>query len=172
MRRLGLINLLLVGLVLIASAAPYTVSHFISRAQGPFTMQAVHQDGTVSTMYSDVAMKLPTWLVLPPGARIAAATTTHYDNKPDLGGTVDFVAPMQVDALKQYFTVTLTQQGFVVQDKGLGPLDARTAAAIGVSGEIGATRAQTGELIRIVFREEEGWFGKSRQIQLGWKKQS
>ncbi len=172
MRRLGVIHLMLIALVLIASAAPFTISHWISRALGPFTAQAVHHDGTVSTMYSDVTMPLPPWLTLPPGARIAAATTTHFNNTPDTGGTVDFVVPMDVDALKRFFTTTLTQQGFAVQDKGLGPIDARTAAAIGVSGELGATRARTGELVRIVLREEEGWLRKSRQVQLGWQKKN
>jgi|GEM_PF-4357377 len=159
----------MLGLLLIAFAAPYTVSHYLALAMGRWSGTGVHADGTVSTFTSDIRLKPPSWLTLPPGALVSAATRTDFKNKPGKGGTIEFVVPMDVPALRAFFTTTLTSQGFIVTDDGLGTMDPATARAIGVAGLMSARRASGGEFVAIKFREEEGWFRKKQQVQLGWK---
>jgi len=161
--------MVLAVLVSLAAAAPYAASHWISLAQGPWAGQAVQHDGSVSSMHFDVRMPPPDWLALPPGALIAAASTTRFNNRPGIFGRVEFAVPMSLDALKLFFNQTLSRQGLAVHDEGLGVLDARAAAVLGVSGVMTAADQKTGRSVQIQFREEEGWFRKSRQVQLGWR---
>lgn len=164
MRRGGIIGLL----IAIAFLAPYTVSRYLEFAMGPWTGMAVSHDGTVSTITSNIAMPPPAWLVLPPKALVSSSLRTRFNNTRDTRGSLDCVVPMELPALKTYFTDSLTAQGFVVKDDGFGPIDEKTAAVLDIAGNMSAHRA-TGEEVFIHFRGIEGFFRKARQIQIGWK---
>jgi len=164
MRRHGIIGLL----IAIAFLAPYTVSRYLGLAMGPWTGMAVSHNGTVTTLTSDVTMPPPAWLVLPPRTLVSQSIRTRYNNTSDTGGSLECVVPMELPALKAYFTETLTAQGFVVKDDGVGPIDEKTAAFLDIAGNMSGRRA-TGEEVYIHFRGVEGFFRKARQIQVGWK---
>jgi hypothetical protein len=163
--RYGFVGLL----IAIALMAPYTVSRYLAFIMGPWSGSARQHDGTTSYMTFDVTMKPPAWLTLPPNALVASSTRTSLSNSRDTHGSLQCVAPMGLPALKDFFTRSLSAQGFTVVDEGLGPLDAKTATILGVSGNMSARRAKTGETVNIKFREEEGFFRKAQQMQIYWK---
>jgi hypothetical protein len=168
MRRLA-IYLLVLSLIPLAVAMPYGTSRLINLAYGPWATHQRHPDGSVSHMVFDPNIKPPAWLHFPPGTIVADAGTTASNTTPDVYGNFDVVVPLKLADAQRYFTESLTAEGFVMTDLGLGTLTRQEAEYLGEAGTMTGMRASTGESITIAFREEEeGVFRKGWQVQLGW----
>ncbi len=160
--------LALPAILALALAAPYTANRLLNLGTGPYTTRLVQHDGSVTTMTFDANMPPPSWLALPPGTTVTQSVRSFTSNARGVHGSMNLVVPMELPALKNFFTQTLTARGFAVTDGGQGKQNQAAADYLGVSGFMAARRAAGGEVLNIQFREQEGWFRRACQIQLTW----
>ncbi|HEV2546172.1 MAG TPA: hypothetical protein VGU20_02435 [Stellaceae bacterium] len=72
--------------------------------------------------------------------------------------------------MKTFYRARLEASGFTVQDLGLGPLNAATAAYLGIAGTLQGTRVATSDQITVQIGTLEGVIRPSRLLQIRWWK--
>jgi hypothetical protein len=71
--------------------------------------------------------------------------------------------------IRGFYRDHLSHAGFVVTDVGTGPMNARTAAYLGVADILAATRVASGESIAVTIHVPEGLFATTL-VELKWGK--
>ncbi len=162
---------LFLPLLLIAGFAgsPYFGAVFY-HLLGTSTVVAMEADGTARTSTSGPGASQPDWLTQPPGA-LTTNSTRWLPHKDALdSGVFGMLTHAEARDVSAYYTQFLRQQGFDVEDIGLGTLDQRTAAFVGVAGTILAERTSTGHELSIQIRTPQGLIVKPRHVMIVWRK--
>jgi hypothetical protein len=145
------------------------VAMLLDIAMGPWSASAIEHDGTVTQMVFDRNLRRPEWVAIPSGASIVQASRVvnapqHRDVQSLSLSTREHMA-----GIRAFYRDRLGHAGFVVTDLGTGPMNARTAAFIGVTDILSATRATTGDSLSITIHTPEGLFATTL-IELRWAK--
>ena len=164
---LRLVLWLLVAATL-AFGAPYAAA-VLSRVQGAWSADALEQDGTPTHMQFDTDLPRPDWVPVYPGALIAQASDLTSARFPSGVHSLDISTRDGLADIKRFYADRLADAGFNVRDLGTWPMDARTAAFIGLDTTLYAERAATDDLIAIQIHTPEGILA-ARLLQLQWRK--
>ncbi len=137
---------------------------------GTSTGVAVEADGTSRTSTSGPGALLPDWLTKPSGA-LTVNSTRWLPHKDALdSGVFSMLSHADARDVREYFTQSLREQGFEVEDVGLGTLDQRTAAFVGIAGTLLAERASTGHELSIQIQTPQSLILKPRLVTIVWRK--
>jgi hypothetical protein len=152
----------------LAFGAPYAAA-VLSRVQGPWSADALEQDGTRTHMQFATELPRPDWVPVYPGALIAQASNLTSARFPSGVQSLDISTRDTLSDIKRFYTARLEDAGFKVRDLGRWPMDARTAAFIGLDSTLYAERAATDDRITIQIHSPEGILS-ARLLQLQWRK--
>jgi len=158
---------LLVALTL-AFGAPYA-AWVLNRVQGPWSADAVEADGSRTHMQFGTDLPRPDWVPVYPGALIVQASRLVAARSPSGVHFLDVSTRDALDDIKRFYAERLGDAGFKVRDLGTWPVDARTAAFLGLDGTLYAERAATDDRISIQIHAPEGILS-TRLLQLQWRK--
>jgi hypothetical protein len=164
------VGLILTAVVVITLAvgAPYA-GLFVNRATGPWDATAIEHDGTVTHMSFGRDLPRPEWIFLPPGASIVQASQVTNEAQGRDVGMLELASRLPLAEIRSFYQEHLSRADFAVVDLGTGPMNARTAAYLGVGGVLVATRAKSGDRLDINIGTPEGVF-RTSLIRLSWRK--
>jgi hypothetical protein len=165
MQRLFIALLITVGVV---AGAPYAAL-LVNRVIGTNTVVFTEADGSQRTLIMGPDAAQPDWLPMMPGARLVNAHRWLPNTLAVDSGGVELAIHADVTAVKAFYTQALEQIGFTVEDDGLGPLNAATAAYLGMAGTLLAERRSTGHELTIQIRTPDGLIVARRLLQIEWR---
>jgi hypothetical protein len=166
MRRI--LAFIVLGVVLLYGS-PYAAL-VLDRVMGPWSATAIEVDGSTTRMEFGADLPRPEWVVVMPGADIVQASHLVSRQHPQGFGFLDLATRASEEDVKAFYRTRLEAAGFTVEDLGLGPLNAATAAYLGVAGTLLGTRAATSDQIAIQIGRLEGVIRPSRLLQIKWWK--
>jgi len=152
----------------LALGAPYAAA-VLSRVQGTWSADAIEQDGSRTHMQFGTDLPRPDFLPVYPGALIAQSSLLTSARFPSGVYSLDVSTRDPLDAIKRFYSARLAEAGFKVRDLGTYPMDARTAAFIGIDGTLYAERSSTDDRITIQIHTPEGILS-ARLLQMQWRK--
>lgn len=152
----------------LAFGAPYAAA-VLSRVMGPWSADAIEQDGSRTHMQFGTDLPRPDWVPVYPGALMAQASNLTSARAPSGVHFLDISTRDALDDIKRFYTERLAQAGFKVRDLGTYPMDARTAAFIGIDTTLFAERPATDDRIAIQVHSPEGILS-ARLLQMQWRK--
>lgn len=158
---------LIVVLVLIVGTP--VVAMLLDMAMGSWSATAIEHDGTVTSIVFDRNLPRPDWVAIPSGANIVQSS--HVVNAQQ-GRDVRLLSLSTRESLSEIrdlYRERLSRAGFVVTDLGTGPMNARTAAYVGVADILSATRTASGDSISVTIHTPEGLLATTL-IELKWGK--
>ncbi len=96
----------------------------------------------------------------------------HWLPTPDreVAGSVELLTHKGVDEVKRFYLQELRAIGFDVRDAGFGPINAPTAAYLGIANTLLGWRADTSLWISVTTRSPGGLIVPSRTVQISWQK--
>jgi len=157
----------LLALVLVAGA-PYAAA-VLYRVMGPWSAVGIEQDGSQIHMQFGVDLPRPDFVPVYPGATIVQGSWLTSVKIPSGVGSLDLATRGSFEDVKRFYVERLTASGFAVTDYGTGPLNAPTAAYLGIAGMLLARRSETDDRVDISIGTPEGLIG-ARGVQLHWRK--
>jgi hypothetical protein len=104
-----------------------------------------------------------------PGALIAQSSNVVSARFPSGVHMLDVSTRDALPDIKRFYTARLAGSGFAVRDLGTWPMDARTAAFIGIDATLYAERRATDDRIAIQIHSPEGILA-ARTVQAQWRK--
>lgn len=152
----------------LAFGAPYAAA-VLSRVQGTWSADAIEQDGTRTHMQFGTELPRPDWVPVYPGALIAQGSNLTSARFPSGVHALDISTRDALADIKRFYLARLADAGFKVRDLGTYPMDARTAAFIGLDATVFAERPATDDQIAIQIHTPEGILS-ARLLQLQWRK--
>jgi hypothetical protein len=156
------------GLILLYGS-PYAAL-LLNQVMGPSSATAIEADGSTTWMEFGADLPRPGWVAVMPGADIVQASHLVSRQHPQGFGFLDLATPASDADVKAFYRARLEAAGFTVEDLGLGPLNAATAAYLGVAGTVQGTRAATSDQIAIQIGTLEGVVRPSRLLRIKWWK--
>jgi hypothetical protein len=158
MRGRFLLGLLLA--VTVVAGYPYA-GLLLGRIIGTSTVTFSEHDGIQRTMVMGPDAPRPEWLPILPRSVVVQAA--HWLPSPgrEVAGSVELLTHKSVDEVKRYYLDELRSAGFDVRDAGFGPVNAPTAAYLGID---------TSLWISVTTRTPGGLFVPSRTVQINWQK--
>jgi len=156
----------LIVLAILVVGAP-VVAMLLDMAMGSWSASAVEHDGTVTKMVFDRNLPRPDWVSIPPGASIVQATRVVNVHQNRDVQSLSLSTRERMRDIREFYRNRLAHAGFAVTDLGTGPMNARTAAFIGVADILSATRAATADTISITIHTPEGLF-VTTLVELRW----
>jgi hypothetical protein len=120
-------------------------------------------------MVFDRNLPRPDWVAIPSGASIVQASrVVNAQQRRDVQ-SLSLSTRESLSNIRTFYRERLSRAGFAVNDLGTGPMNARTAAFIGVADVLSATRTRTGDSVAITIHTPEGVFA-TRLVELRWAK--
>jgi hypothetical protein len=167
MRGRFLLGLLLA--VTVVAGYPYA-GLLLGRIIGTSTVTFSEHDGIQRTMVMGPDAPRPEWLPILPRSVVVQAA--HWLPSPgrEVAGSVELLTHKSVDEVKRYYLYALRAAGFDVRDAGFGPINAATAAYMGIDNTLLGWRADTSLWISVTTRTPGGLFVPSRTVQINWQK--
>ena len=161
---------LLLPLALIAAFAgsPY-LAFVLHHALGTTAVVATEADGTQRRSSSGPGVPQPDWLAKPSGALTVQSARWLPDKDALDSGISGILTHADAQDVRDFYTQSLRDQGFEVEDIGIAPLDPRTAAFVGIAGTLLAERASTGHELSVQIRTPEGLILKPRMVTVVWR---
>jgi hypothetical protein len=156
------------GLILLYGS-PYAAL-LLNQVMGPWSATAIEADGSTTWMEFGADLPRPDWVAVMPGADIVQASHLVSRQHPQGFGFLDLATRANDADVKAFYRARLEAAGFTVEDLGLGPLNAATAAYLGVAGTLQGTRAATSDQIAIQVGTLEGVVRPSRLLRIKWWK--
>ena len=169
MGRAFLFFLLLIGVMFGSPALDIVIGWSLG------THTVVYDSGRVGeyTAITGPAAPLPAWVPILPHAVITHASQVT-SGMPDGVGMVDLATRASLDDIKNFYTRSLTDLGFVVRDDGFGILTPEGAEFFGLAGTLFAERPGTSDedykYVAVQIRTEDGWLVRSRSLMVQWRK--
>lgn len=159
----------LVVAVALVAGYPYA-AWMLNRAIGTNTVVFGEHDGTQRTMIMGPNAPRPAWLPMLPGS--ALITASHWLPSPDreVAGGVELLTHKGLDEIKRFYLERLRAAGFDIRDAGFGPINAPTAAYLGIANTLLGWRGDTGLWISVTTRTPGGLALPSRTVQVNWQK--
>jgi hypothetical protein len=155
-------------IVAVLAGAPYAAL-LINRIIGTNTVVFTEADGSRRTLIIGPDAAQPDWLPMMPGSRLVNAHRWLPNTLAVDSGGVELATQADVAAVKAFYTEALGKIGFAVEDDGLGPLNAATAAYLGMAGTLLAERRSTGHELTLQIRTPDGLIVASRLLQIEWR---
>ena len=152
----------------LAFGAPYAAA-VLGRVQGPWNAQAIEQDGSRTHMQFGTDLPRPDWVPVYPGALIAQSSRLVSARLPSGVHSLDVSTRDALSDIKRFYLARLADAGFKVRDLGTYPMDARTAAFIGIDATLFAERPETDDQIAIQIHTPAGILS-ARLRQMQWRK--
>jgi hypothetical protein len=166
MGRVGLGLLLL--LAVLVFGAP-SMAMLFNMSMGDWSAIGIEQDGSHTEMSFNRNLPVPEWVpVFPDASVIEASHVVNAKQGIDVR-MLDIATHRDLAAIKQFCRERLMRAGFAVTDHGVGPMNAPTAAYLGVAGMMSALRKASHDEIAITIRTPEGLFA-STLVELRWRK--
>ena len=156
------------GLVLLYGS-PYAAL-LLNRIMGPWSATAIEADGSTTWMEFGTDLPRPDWVAVMPGADIVQASHLISRQHPQGFGFLDLATRASEEDVNAFYRARLEAAGFAVEDLGLGPLNAATAAYLGLAGTLMGTRAATLDQIAVQIGTLEGVIRPSRLLRIKWWK--
>jgi hypothetical protein len=141
----------------------------LNAAMGPWTAQALNQDGTTTHMAFGQNLPRPDFIVLYPGSVVVQGSVLNSPAMPSGVGTLEIGTRAGFSDVRDFYLARLDEAGFNVVDRGTAPLNPLTAAYLGIAGSLEATRAVTDDFVNVVIRTPDGII-PSRVVELRWRK--
>lgn len=136
---------------------------------GPTVAVYADTDGPV-TMTMGANLPRPQWIVLPAGAIVTQGSRVVSAGHPQGFGLVEIATRAALEDLRPFFLRELGRAGFETRDEGIAPLNAASAALVGLADTIVAERAATKDCVAVQIRTADGWLIPSRIVQISWYK--
>jgi hypothetical protein len=160
-----------IGFVLLVSLVagyPYEAL-ILNRVIGTNTVLFGEQDGLRRTLIMGPDAPRPEWLPNLPRALVVQAG--HWLPSPgrEVAGDVELLTHMGVDEIKRFYLEALRGAGFEMRDIGHGPLNAATAAYLGIDNTLHGYRGDARLAISVVTRSAGGLVLPSRTVQIHWQ---
>jgi len=166
MSRFGLGLLLLLAVAIIG--APY-VAMLLNVSMGDWSATGIERDGSRTEISFGRNMPLPEWVpVLPDASVVQASRVVNAKQGLDVQ-MLDLATRQDLAGIKRFCRERLVRSGFVVTDLGTGPMNAPTAAYLGIANMLQAVRKASRDEINITIRTPEGLFAAT-QVELRWRK--
>jgi len=159
---------IVLGLLLLYGS-PYAAL-VLDRVMGPWSATAIEADGSTTRIEFGADLPRPDWVAVMPDADIVQASLLVSRQHPKGFGFLDLATRASEEDVTAFYRARLGAAGFTVEDLGLGPLNAPTAAYLGVAGTLLGTRAATSDQIAIQIGTLEGVIRPSRLVQIKWWK--
>ncbi len=156
----------LIILVILALGTP-VVAMLMDRIQGAWSATGIEHDGSVTTIVSDRNLQRPDWAATPDGASIVSASHVVNARQHRDVYLMSLSTRAAVADVRSFYRDRLSRAGFVVTDLGTGPMNARTAAFLGVADILSASRTANGDQVSITINTPEGIFA-TRLVELRW----
>jgi hypothetical protein len=152
--------------VTVLAGYPYATL-ILTRLIGTNTVVFLEQDGTTRSVILGPDAPRPEWLPIPPRAWVVEAG--HWLPSPGLevAGKVELLTHRGVDEIRQFYLTRLGAAGFEMRDLGHGPLDALTAAHLGIDNMLQGYRREAKLAISVTTRGSGGLI-HSRLVQINW----
>jgi len=155
-------------LVLVIVGSPM-VAMWLDLVMGSWSASAIEHDGSTTNMVFDRNLQRPDWVAIPVGASIVqAARVVNAQQHRDVQ-SLSLSTRARMQEIRDFYRERLTRAGFKVADLGTGPMNARTAAFIGVADVLAATRGKTSDNLSITIHTPEGLLATTL-IELRWTK--
>ena len=154
----------------IVFGTPYAGA-LLYRVMGPWSAVAIEQDGSTTQMQFGPDLPRPEWVPVYPGAMVVQSSRLTSAKLPSGFGILEVATRASFEDVKRFYVDQLTGSGFAVTDVGIGPLDAASAAFLGMAGVLSANRDATDDQIVVQIRTPEGLI-PSRLVQVHWRKLS
>jgi len=158
----------LIAVAILIIGAP-VVAMLIDIFMGPWSATAIEHDGTVTQIVFDRNLKRPGWVEIPSGTSIVQASRVVNAQQGRDVYLMSLSTRGKLSDIRDFYRDRLSHAGFVVKDVGTGPMNARTAAYLGVADILTANRTASGESIAVTIHTPEGLFA-TRLIELKWGK--
>jgi hypothetical protein len=157
--------LLAVGLV---AGYPYA-SLIIYRVIGTNTVVFTEHDGVQRSLIMGPDAPRPEWLPVLPRSIVVQAG--HWLPSPgrEVAGDLELLTHKNVDEIKRFYLDRLNAAGFEMRDIGFGPLNALTAAYLGIDNSLLGYQRATKLAITVTTRSADGWLFASRIVQVHWQ---
>jgi hypothetical protein len=159
---------LLLLVVALLFGAPHAAG-ILNRVMGPWSVDAVQVDGSVTHMEFGAHLPRPDWLPVPRDATIVQASRSTSPAIPGGFHILEVTTREPLDNIKKLYLTGLQAAGFMVSDTGTVPLDTTTARVLGLDGTIEGERPVSGETVTIQIRSLEGILLPSRLLQIYWR---
>jgi hypothetical protein len=160
-----------IGLLLLLSLVagyPYAAL-VLNRALGTNTVVFGERDGQQRTLIMGPSAPRPDWLPILPRSLVVQAG--HWLPSPDreIAGDVELLTHNSVEDIKRFYLGGLAAAGFQMRDIGYGPLNAATAAYLGIDNTLTGYRGEAKLAISVVTRSPDGFIFPSRTVQIHWQ---
>jgi hypothetical protein len=158
-------------IVAVALVAGYPYAALIlNRVIGTSTVVFMEHDGIQRTLIMGPEAPRPAWLPIPPRAIVVQAG--HWLPSPgrEIAGDVELLTHKGVDEIRSFYLGGLRAAGFDIRDTDYGPMNAATAAYLGIANALLGHRGDTGLTISVVTRTASGLILPSRIVQIHWQK--
>jgi hypothetical protein len=160
-----------IGLVLLVSLVagyPYAAL-ILNRVIGTNTVLFGEQDGVQRALIMGPDAPRPEWLPILPRSLVVQAG--HWLPSPgrDIAGDVELLTHKGVEEIRRFYLDGLRAAGFEMRDIGHGPLNAATAAYLGIDNTLQGYRSDAKLAISVVTRSASGLVLPSRTVQIHWQ---
>jgi hypothetical protein len=88
----------------------------------------------------------------------------------EVAGDVELLTHKGVEEIKRFYLDGLRAAGFEMRDIGYGPLNAATAAYLGIDNTLHGYRGDAKLAISVVTRSAGGFVLPSRTVQIHWQR--
>jgi hypothetical protein len=143
------------------------VAMLINMSMGSWTATGIEHDGSVTQISFDRAMRRPDWVALPSGAGLVEASHVENERQRRDVCLMSFSTRQPTADTRDFYRTHLSRAGFAVIDLGTGPMNARTAAYLGVADILSASRPTTGDQISVTNHTPEGLLATAL-VELKW----
>jgi hypothetical protein len=162
------------ALLLVAAlgfGAPYAAL-LLNSVMGPWSADAIEQDGSVTHMTFDRNMAAADFVPLYPGAAVVQGSRLVSRDAPGGFSSLELAVRASADEIRDFYRSRLVAAGFTVEDLGTQGLNAAAAAYLGVAGTLAAQRPPTDDAVVVQISTEEGLVMRSRLVKVSWRKLS
>ena len=160
-----------IGLLLLLSLVagyPYAAL-ILNRAVGTNTVVFGERDGVSRTLIMGPDAPRPAWLPILPYSLIVQAGHWLPSPSREVAGDVELLTHRSVEEIKRFYLEALGAAGFEMRDMGLGPLNAATAAYLGIDNTLTGYRSEARLAISVLTRSPGGVIFPSRTVQIHWQ---
>jgi hypothetical protein len=159
------------GLLLVVSLVagyPYAAL-IVNRVIGTNTVVFLEADGISRSLIMGPGAPRPDWLPMLPRSVVVQAG--HWLPSPgrEVAGDLELLTHKGVDEVKRFYLSGLAAAGFEVHDLGFGPINAPTAAYLGIDNMLQGYRRDTRLAIGITTRSSAGLVLPARIVQIHWQ---
>src|SRR5262245_42777882 len=154
--------------LLLLAGYPYAAL-ILNRALGTNTVVFGERDGLQRTLIMGPDAPRPDWLPILP--RALSRQAGHWLPSPgrEVAGDVELLTHKSVKEIKRFYLDGLGAAGFEMRDIGYGPLNAATAAYLGIDNTLNGYRSEARLAISVVTRSADGLVFPSRTVQIHWQ---